>query len=344
MGLLWLKRIDPLSELVPRWMLERGRGASGTGEVGPERLVVLRPGGLGDFVILTHAAARVGLRREDVVWIGERRNAIWPALLGLDCRCYDVPAFNLKVIRGGLRAKRMICTEQTFGLAAVWGRLACARDAQYLGFDSNRRADLYERQISYTDEYELEPFTRLLTEASGGTATGALEPETLCRYYGLELGELREQGGRTANEHGVEVAPFAVVALAGLQLDGKRLSAGQWRAVVRRVVGAHGSVLLMGAPADRDAAAEIASGLPARAVRNLVGQLSFPEVVRIIAAAAKVYSVDSGLVHVADFVGVPSEVMFPTGSSVKWGPRTAGSRVIEAGELPQYLGEAREGA
>ena len=233
----------------------------------------------------------------------------------------------------------MVCTEQTFGLAAVWGRRGCASDGIYYGYDSNRRADLFERKVAYSGDYELDCFTRLLSEASGRAAVEPLPPERLCAFYGLDLPSLRGAGRSLLGGHegASSKEGVRIVALAGMQLEGKRLSVREWRSLLGKARGSGSEVVLIGMPADRPVANEITAGFGQGTVRNLVGQLSFKEVATVVAGADRLYSVDSGLVHVAEFFGVPSEVMFPVGSSRKWGPRVPGSRVIEADGIAEYL-------
>jgi len=62
---------------------------------------------------------------------------------------------------------------------------------------------------------------------------------------------------------------------------------------------------------------------------NLVGELSFGSLVDELSSASRLVSIDSGLVHVADYFETPSTVFFFAGNLDRWRPRSIGSKVID---------------
>jgi ADP-heptose:LPS heptosyltransferase len=91
----------------------------------------------------------------------------------------------------------------------------------------------------------------------------------------------------------------------------RMFSAGEWVDVLRRSDIADGAqISLYGGPGDREKAAgyreALAAALPAMRVQNLAGQLSLGESIRAIAEMDRFWSIDSGLLHIARLLGVPT--------------------------------------
>ena len=72
MSTLWLRSIDGLSRFAPSRSVVTGR-FFGT----IENVCVLRPGGLGDLVVLTRAALKHGIDLSALCWVVERRKVVW---------------------------------------------------------------------------------------------------------------------------------------------------------------------------------------------------------------------------------------------------------------------------
>lgn len=297
---LWLKRLDGLAALSPRILLGP-RGAETT-----ESPIVLRPGGLGDMVLLTRAAVEAGIDLASICWVGERRNTQWTRYLGLPAYEYDSLSAFRRLLSGALRSRTVLNSEQTFGLAALFAARLTARGGRLIGYSINRRADLYETAVPYDlHAHELEMF-RALLEAGGLTAAEVTGSDRM-RPLPERAGAFQTDGG-------------AIVALAGEEVEAKRLSVRAWRHLLRRGADRCGRVTLVGVEADRARADEIfRAGLGDR-YENLVGRLSFNELVDRIRGAGRLLSVDSGLIHVADYCGVPSDAVFPHGNPAKWRP------------------------
>ncbi|MDD4932997.1 MAG: FkbM family methyltransferase [Methylacidiphilaceae bacterium] len=70
------------------------------------------------------------------------------------------------------------------------------------------------------------------------------------------------------------------------------------------------TVLLIGGPAEREAAAELLRDIPPARCRNLVGQASLEEIPSLLATASVFVGNDSGLTHIAAAVGIPTVTAF----------------------------------
>ena len=133
-----------------------------------------------------------------------------------------------------------------------------------------------------------------------------------------------------------QASSHVVVAVAGLQQAYKRLPMSSWCELVRRAWEEDTLVYLLGAPGERDFSIHLQRECGVE-VRNLVGVAQFPRTVDIVRTAKMLFSVDSGLVHVADFFGVPSQVVFKGGNPKKWRPTTEGSVILDKALNPIQL-------
>ena len=315
--MLWLKRIDSLSRLVPA-RLVRGAGRPSA----PEPLCILRPGGLGDLVLLTRAALELKLDLRALHWICERRNAPWARFLNLPHSCYDDPVSIRRALFAPNRFACVVNSEQTFGLSALYSARLCAEGAPHIGFSSNIRSDLFSTVVPYEQEaHELKQFKELLAAAIAKGGNSA---------------PMQTTSARNAEIEAQSVPRSVTVALAGIQAPSKRLPVADWQRVLQSAEERYEHVALVGAPADLGFAKALGKGTQGR-VENLVGRLSFDDVIARIRSSERLISVDSGLVHVADFFGVPSSVYFPAGNPAKWGPLSEGSMVYTTRMRASFL-------
>ena len=304
MDLMWLKTVDVVSRVPPRWLLDLDRRSA------TEGMCVLRPGGLGDLVLLTRACLEEKLNPLQVRWMVERRNSPWLEFLGIPHECYDTVATFVACARGRRRFAAVVNTEQTFGLATVFARRLVGERGTLIGFGSNRRADLQDVSLPYDHrESELCTFRRVWQIAS---------------HY-----ESRLPSGHFVmpSPDRPQEKPYSVAALGGLQLAYKRLSLDDWAGLLRVAAAGADTLYLLGAARDREFADKLCSSAPVHVI-NLVGRLGFAQVVAYVSGATRVVGVDSGLIHIADFYGVPSDVVIQDRLVSKWGPRTHGSRTV----------------
>jgi heptosyltransferase-2 len=90
-------------------------------------------------------------------------------------------------------------------------------------------------------------------------------------------------------------------------------------------------IVVLGAAADGDAAREIAGAAPGR-VEDLTGKTSLAEAAAIMAGAAAVVSNDSGLMHLAGYLGTPVVGIFGSTSPVWTGPLGGKSVIMQSTE------------
>lgn len=297
--MLWLKQFDQFSLLLSP---PRKRDVI-------KDVLILRPGGLGDLVVLTEALCSLGFSPKQFDWIVERRNAIWLDYLGVTYRCYDSILTLSQLIFSKCSYKYSISSEQTFGLAALLGERMCGKGGTHFGFSANKRNDLFDIVLDYDfDKHEFFVFKSLLENA---LSNSLFEKEQLI------IPEIKRKIGRDVS----------IVALGGYQIKEKTLEDSLWLRMIDEAHAESEHVLLLGAMQDKVHAQRLVKK-SSKQIENLVGEIHFACVVDFVRQAKKLYATDSGLVHVADFFSVPSRVYFQTGNSKKWGPRSEGSEIV----------------
>jgi ADP-heptose:LPS heptosyltransferase len=277
---------------------------------------VIRPGGIGDAVLLIPALSilKENFPCADVDILAERRNAdiftLCPAvtrillyhrasdLAGVFKRSYDL----------------VIDTEQWHRLSAVVA--LCTRAPVRAGFATNERARLFSHPVSYDqDVYEGSSFLRLVESVIGrpirSDHTGpfiAIPPD------------LDGQPGPT------------VVISPGASIPEKRWGSERFAELAARLDEQGLTVAVVGGKAERKQARVVcSSGHPG--VTDLTGRLSLRDVARLLARASVLVTPDSGLLHLASAVGTPTVSLFGASNQTKWAPRGLHHRSLNA-KLP----------
>lgn len=272
------------------------------------RVLFLRPGGIGDAVLLLPAlsALRRALPGHPVDVLCEGRNAALFEASGLVDRVLRYDARPLSVLFALRRARyaAALDAEQFHRFSAVLAALT--RAPLRIGFNASPvRLGLYTHTVPY-DQQDPEDalFGRLVAAALGGPVElpprlGIL-PSSLLPPPPTEL-------------------PARFVALhVGGSAPCKRWPAERFAALARalRERLALPSVLL-GSAADR---ADVAAVAAASGAIDLGGRLSLAQVASVCARAALVVGPDSGVAHLSVAAGTPAVVLFGPSDPLKWGP------------------------
>jgi len=124
--------------------------------------------------------------------------------------------------------------------------------------------------------------------------------------------------------------PPAIAVAPGARWPSKRWPAARFRALAERLVREEGfRVVLIGDAADRAAAAGIAEALGERCV-DATGRAGIMESAALIARCRGFVGNDSGLMHLAEAVGVPVTALFgPTVSEFGYYPSLERSKTVE---------------
>lgn len=290
----------------------------------PRRILVIRPGGIGDAVLFLPL-----LRELKQAWpaagidlLMERRNAgVVEGFEGVEqvLRYDRFPGDLLKVCRQGYDL--VIDTEQYHYLSALIAGLT--RAPRRIGFGTNSRRRMLTEWVPYDRErYEARSFLDLARMATGCE----IDWDPNRPFFPLSQ-ELRDFA-RAA------LAPLAghpLLALhPGASIPERIWPRERFTAVAQAAAEAGMGIVLIGSAADRAAAQEIARGLGDRPWLDFSGQVRLQQSAALIASCAAYISADTGPLHLAYAVGTPTVHLFGPGVLAKWGPPGRGFRTVKA--------------
>jgi hypothetical protein len=289
--------LEPLGSAVGRFVGRRGSTFRQTAH----RDLLVRPGGLGDTVILHLAVRALDLDPHSFTWLVGDRGRIWVDLQGLPATVHsDGSLALLREVAG--RYDTVINTEQRFGLSQSLCRAASRTGGRVWCYATNRAAKADDSVVSYRSEgfHEVYEFMRLLGRA-----------------YSVDVPDRVD----VPRSHSADGPP--VVALGGSHSASRDFRARQWMEWMDRlkfdeVVVAHG-------PAESELADRLCEMAGARVIAR---SASFLQTVDEISRAPHMLTVDGGLLHVGSFYGIPTTAVFTAGRWDKWQPLAPGSQVI----------------
>ena len=284
------------------------------------RVLVVRPGGIGDAVLLLPALA--ALRRaapaSPVDVLCEARNAPLFALSGLADRILPYDAHPLRTVRTLRRTRyaAALDTEQFHPSSALF--CALSRAPLRIGFNvAPARFGVYTRIVPYDlSGPESAQFARLFAAA-----------------LDLPAGDASPPFERSSFEQITIPLPTTYAALhVGGSAPCKRWRSERFAALAAALAERHAlPCVLLGAREDLPAARSILSLFPSHASAsspsspvvapvNLVGRLDLARTAAVCARASLLVGPDSGLAHLAAAVGTPVVALFGPSDPAKWGP------------------------
>lgn len=209
--------------------------------------------------------------------------------------------------RRRLRASRFDIALDTQGLlkSALWSWLSGApRRISLIGREGSQQ--LATERVNRPDEAgqprRMGSEYRLLA-SHFGAPDDAFRPD-------LAIGAAARETARSALGAGVSNAPaghFAVLCPFTTRPQ-KHWFEDRWIALALRCREAGLVPVLLGGPTDREAAARISASVPG--IVNLAGRLKLDESVAVIAEAALLVGVDTGLTHMGSALNIPTVALF----------------------------------
>jgi lipopolysaccharide heptosyltransferase II len=273
-------------------------------------ILFIRPGGIGDAVLLapTIRSIKKYYPQAHITILAECRNArVFPLVPGVDgILCYDRPSEFCQALRG--RYDVVIDTEQWHRLSAVLARLV--RSVVKIGFDTNERRRMFSHTVPYShDDYETLSFAHLL--GSLGIAEEAVNREAPFLQIPYAAPESADV---FLKSHGEK--PFVVI-FPGASITERRWDKERFSIVAKRLSENGYGVVVVGGREDREDGNMIACewGL------NLVGMTTLAETAAVIARSSLLISGDSGVLHLAVGLDIPTVSLFGPGIATKWAPR-----------------------
>jgi len=313
LNIKWLKRIDRVLGIFTAWILPPPKLK--IAPLNSPSILLIRPGGIGDAVHLIPIihVLKSAYPSLTIDILAEKRNAsVFNLCPQIDrIFLYDRPAEFLQVFR--CRYDVIIDTEQWHRLSAIVARLI--RSNVKIGFATNERRRMFTHGIDYAhDDYEMESFAHLLRPLDiscipdGDKPFLSVPPAAANRVQELLAGITE---------------PF-VTLFPGASIPERRWGAERFRELAGCLLHAGRNVVVVGGREDREAGEEIVKdgGL------NLAGRTTLVETAAILQRSALLVSGDSGVLHLAVGLGIPTVSLFGPGIAAKWAPRGARHAVI----------------
>lgn len=284
----------------------------------PCRFLIIRPGGIGDAVLLIPAILAVKKAFPDAIVdiLAERRNEEVFSLCPQVGRVfhYDTPKELIAAVRG--KYDVVIDTEQWHRLSAVVARLT--RAPLSIGYGTNERKKLFTYPLPYShDDYEVYSFLNLVFPIIGKVEFNQEEPFLVVPAESFE--KVEPLFSPLKGKRIVTIFPSG--SIRERQWGSKRFHE------VAGFLSRQGcGIVVVGGKGDVSQGCEIVAGLP-NAV-NLTGELSLCETAAVLKETALLISGDSGIMHIAYGLGVKTLALFGPGIEKKWAPRVSNSVII----------------
>jgi heptosyltransferase II len=287
-------------------------------DVPVSRILIIRPGGIGDAVLLVPALCKLHqiYPHASIHVLAETRNAaVFDLAEGVEkVYCYDIPSQLLRAIRNQYDV--VIDTEQWHRLSAVVARLT--RSPVLIGFGTNDRKRLFTHPVPYShDDYEVDSFLHLLTPLVDNGGWDRALPFLTVRPDVNSIATQVLEPGRTE---------IIVALFPGSSIRERQWGTHRFQKTARLLSSRGYSIIAVGGGTDQRAGEVIVEDLPHSL--NLCGQLSLPETAAVLRRCNLLITGDSGIMHIGYGLGIKIVALFGPGREKKWAPQGPTVRVI----------------
>lgn len=291
----------------------------------PRRILVIRPGGIGDAVLLIPAIRLLRDRFPDSVIdvLAEKRNGgVFKELDSINnLYFYDsFPSSGLLAVLAG-KYDLVIDTEQWHRLSAVISFLTFAPERT--GFGTNNRRNLFTRSVEYyQDTYEAQSFIYLVNAYLEENNHFEYGKPFITPDMGKDRGYRKE-----LNKYSERFSHIAGI-FPGATVRERRWGIVNYSELIRRLVDSGTGIVLLGGPGDMRESSVVNRILFDYEILDFTGKTSLGETMDIISSLDVFVSADTGLMHIAYAVGTKTVSLFGAGIEDKWAPRGEGNAVI----------------
>ncbi len=300
-----------LVSVLHRWKYHR----NGLGTFG--RLLIIRPGGIGDAVLLLPAIRFLREKFPDSVIdiLCEKRNAeIFRLSSDINkIYLYDKGLDLFRTVRN--KYDVVIDTEQWHRLSAVISRLAGAPIR--IGFDTNERKKMFTHQIPYShDDYEVYSFLHLIEPLTGENPPFDVDKPFIDisnDAASLPQSDLRAQDN-------------LIAIFPGASVPERRWGGDNFGRVAHALSNKGHKIVILGSGSEKKDAEKIRE--LATSAMDLTGKTNLRDVATLLRVCKLLITADSGLLHIAYAVGTPTVSLFGSGLEKKWAPLGKKHRVL----------------
>jgi len=281
------------------------------------KILVIRPGGIGDAVLLFPALSELRNHYKDhmIDVLAEKRNS------GIFAGCPYINGFMLydrrphetlyRVITGGYDI--VIDTEQWHRMTAALSYLT--RAPERIGFGTNERAGLYSRTVPYSqDDYEAMSFLNLVSALTGKKYEFDRErpfmPLDRGSYDGISSAVSDFRRGKKA----------IVGIFAGATVAERRWGAKNFVDLAEKLSREKIGTVIVGGITEKGDSEIFKKRCANGYLLDYIGRTTLGETAAVITDVDLFISGDTGLMHIAYGVGTPTLSLFGAGIQKKWAP------------------------
>jgi len=271
-------------------------------------ILVIRPGGIGDAVLLLPAinTLKTTLPHINIDILCEKRNAgIFEFSDSVkNIFLYDRDFELFRCLRK--RYDAVIDTEQWHRLSAIVAHII--KSPIKIGFDTNERRKLFTYKIPYNHEdYEVYSFLNLIKPLIN------ISPQFNPNIPFINIKEVFPSNFlRDNTKKLVAIFPGATVI--------ERKWGGDKYGMLAKALENRGyNIVILGSNADRKEAEKIKKH--AQSSIDLTGKTSLKEVAVVLKYSSLLITADSGIMHIAYGIGTPTVSLFGSGIEKKWAPQ-----------------------
>jgi ADP-heptose:LPS heptosyltransferase len=277
--------------------------------VGLSSVLFIRPGGIGDAILLIPIIKtfKKAFPACAIDILAEKRNShafhLIPGIRSV--LLYDTIAGFSAVLFN--RYNVVIDTEQWYRLSAIVARLVSS--PVKIGFDTNERRRMFTHVIWYDRRaYETDNFFNLMTPLTAYCREGGEAVSLKLPLQSVSKARLLLQPLGTDDY---------IVIFPGASIPEKRWSVKRFGEAAKKLVKNGYKIVVVGGREDRSAGEAIAGsgGL------NLASLTTLAETAAVIARSCLVISGDSGVLHIAAGLDIPTISLFGPSCATKWAPR-----------------------
>jgi ADP-heptose:LPS heptosyltransferase len=274
------------------------------------RLLLIRPGGIGDAVLLAPVVEQLRKSFPDarIEILAEKRNGRAFALCSDVDKVlfYDRPKDLFAILSNNYDV--IIDSEQWHRLSAIVARMI--RSQVKIGYGTNERKRLFTHSIGYShDSYEVASFFELLKPLEIEPPSTILSP-----FLTVPAVDQRIADKMLGNLQG---KPFVAI-FPGASIAERCWGVEKFHQLAKRLIDEGSSVVVVGGKEDIATGRAIVDGL---SVLNLTGKTSLCGTAGVLNRSQLLISGDSGVLHIGVGLGTPTVSLFGPGIAAKWAPR-----------------------
>jgi ADP-heptose:LPS heptosyltransferase len=282
------------------------------------KILVIRPGGIGDAVLLFPALKVLRDEYKDckIDMLVEKRNQ------GIFENCeyinniilYDDKPLKSLLKVFGEKYEIVIDTEQWYRLTSVIGYLT--RSPIRVGFSTNERSKLFTHSVDYShQEYELLSFLNLVSAVTKNKY--AFNPNNAFIHVDNDRSADLVQKIKEHNKRWDKI----VGIFSGATVVERMWEIGNFIETSKRLTEMNIGLVILGGKSEVDDSAELEKAVGQEKLLNFVGKTTLYETALIISNLNLFISSDTGLMHIAYGLGTPTVSLFGAGIEPKWGPK-----------------------